>query len=424
MATLYLHCWLKALEEDNISAVIMLDMSAAFDVVDSEILLGKLKLFGLQDCFHSWVKSYLEGRSQRVYVDGALSDPLQLEAGVPQGSILGPLFYIIFTSDLPEVVHDHDLPSEHLENDPDLFIDNPTFNINCKSCGNICCFADDSSYTKSGNDPDKLKSDIAIKYRQISNYMSRNKLVLNSDKTHLLIMTTSYQHQKHQDFNITLDTGDEIVKPIFAEKLLGGFVSNNLKWNEHIRDNRKSLFNQLNSRINALNKVSSILSFKTRKMIANGIVISPLIYLIQLWGGTPDYLLQILQILQNRAARIVTRLDWNTPTVTLLKQCGWMSVKQLIEYHSLVLVFKIRSEQKPVYLSNKLCQTFSYSTRLATENGIRQSNRIKHDVMKHSFVPRSTRSWNLLPSEIRQSRNVNIFKRKLEAWIASNISIS
>ena len=86
--------WLEALEEGEVTAVIMLDMSAAFDVVDHTILLDKLKLYGLTEGALTWVKSYLEGRSQRVYCDGHLSDSLDLEAGVPQGSILGPLFYV------------------------------------------------------------------------------------------------------------------------------------------------------------------------------------------------------------------------------------------------------------------------------------------------------------------------------------------
>ena len=89
----------------------MLDLIAAFDVVDHVILLDKLKLYGFESKEIIWMQLYLTGRRQQVYVDGALSDPLLLEAGVPQGSILGPLLYIIFTNDLPEVVHGH--PSEN-----------------------------------------------------------------------------------------------------------------------------------------------------------------------------------------------------------------------------------------------------------------------------------------------------------------------
>ena len=111
--------------------------------------------------------------------------------------------------------------------------------------------------------------------------------------------------------------------------MLGGYISNNLKWNEHIRGSNNSMFKTLISRINALRKISKISSFKTRNMIANGVVISKLIYLIQVWGGCPNYLLGFLQTLQNRAARIVCNGGRYTPVQQLLDNCGWMSVRQL-----------------------------------------------------------------------------------------------
>ena len=148
--------------------------------------------------------------------------------------------------------------------------------------------------------------------------MSLNKLVLNTDKTHLMIMATSNKHRNHRDFSITLNTGSEIIEPIQCEKLLGGYISNDFTWNNHIKDHEKSMFKVLTSKVNALSKISRISSFKTRKLIANGIFMSNLRYLIQLWGGCSNYLLDILQVLQNRAARLVTRSSWYTSQKKML----------------------------------------------------------------------------------------------------------
>ena len=85
----------------------MVDLSAAFDMVDHPLLLQKLQLFGLDDSALAWIRSYISGRSQSVIVDGCLSPSIDIEYGVPQGPILGPLMYIIFTNDKPDLVHDH-----------------------------------------------------------------------------------------------------------------------------------------------------------------------------------------------------------------------------------------------------------------------------------------------------------------------------
>ena len=223
---------------------------------------------------------------------------------------VGPLLYIIFTNDLPECVHPHLPDSESI------------FNTQCSACGGICCFADDSTFTLSSKTPEDLTKDISEKYLEIANYMGQNKLVLNSDKTHLLVMASAHKHRKHQDFGIVLNTGAEVIEPTSNEKLLGGVISNNFTWNNHIRDNKTSMFKILTSKINALSKVSRISNFKTRKMVASGLVMSTLNYLVQLYGSCSGYLVKLLQVLQNKAARHVTRLGWDTKTSVLLNQCG------------------------------------------------------------------------------------------------------
>ena len=90
--------WVEAYQEDKVTAVVLLDMSAAFDLVDKSILIEKLKLYGLDGKSSSWMESYMSERSQRVYIDGDLSEAMTVEVGVPQGSILGPILYCLFSA--------------------------------------------------------------------------------------------------------------------------------------------------------------------------------------------------------------------------------------------------------------------------------------------------------------------------------------
>ena len=138
----------------------------------------------------------------------------------------------------------------------------------------------------------------------IADYIAGNKLVINGDKTHLVFMGTK-KTAAHRD-EVKLEAGPHTILSSSTEKLLGCQISQDLKWNKHILEGEESLVKQITSRINGLCMLSSRASFQTRLMVANGIVVSKLCYLIQLWGGCEDYLLKPLQVLQNRAARLVT----------------------------------------------------------------------------------------------------------------------
>ena len=123
---------------------------------------------------------------------------------------------------------------------------------------------------------------------------------------------------------VRIEAGDHIVRPISTAKLLGATISQDAKWKNHILGTEQSLVSQLTSRTNGLSLVSPRASFSTRLMVANDIVISKLCYLIQMWGGCEDYLIMSLQVLQTRAALIVTQQNWFTPTNAKLSRCNWL----------------------------------------------------------------------------------------------------
>ena len=180
---------------------------------------------------------------------------------------------------------------------------------------------------------------------------------------------------------------------------------------------------QITSRINALQKISFAASFKTRKMVANGVIMSRIIYAVQLWGGASDYLLNILQVLQNRAARIVTRKSIYTSQDELLNQCGWLNVRQLVAQQDMVLLYKTLREKKPVSLYRSLSKSFTYRTRAATTGALVDNYRTTKDITKDSFLVRATKLWNSLLPEVRVAISLPIFKSKLRDWIKQNVAL-
>ena len=152
---------------------------------------------------------------------------------------------------------------------------------------------------------------------------------------------------------------------------------------------------------------------------------SKLIYLIPLWRGCKDFLIKSPQIVQNKAARIVTRLYVYTPTTTLLKQCGWMSVSQLAFYHTVVLLYKVKHSQQPRYLFSMIssAENSRYGARSGQAGKLRATGQIpKQTVNWNSFKWRSVRCWNLLPYELRHCEDILNFKKSLKTWVQDNIN--
>ena len=153
--------WVDDIDSGNMVGVMMVDLSAAFDMVDHPILLEKLRIFGLEESALQWMSSYLVGRSQSTYVDGCFSPALDIECGVPQGSILGPLLYILFTNDVPSLVQDQ----------TSSFKDQVAFS---DDSGGMVCYVDDGTYTVSHSDPNILLNVLTAKYLAIADDMVSN----------------------------------------------------------------------------------------------------------------------------------------------------------------------------------------------------------------------------------------------------------
>ena len=178
---------------------------------------------------------------------------------------------------------------------------------------------------------------------------------------------------------------------------------------------------QLTTRINGLKLLTRRAPFQTRLILANSLINSKISYLIQLWGGSSDGLLSAIQVCQNAAARAVTRQSCFTPTGVLLRQCCWLSVKQLGFYHTVLTTYKIVRKERPVYLHEKMCQEKMYNTR--SEIRFADKFAAKSERAKSSFCYRGALSFNRIPIELQGEKNAMIFKRKLKDWVLRNIDV-
>ena len=368
-------------QQGQLSGVVLLDLSAAFDIVDHSLLLQKLKVYGFDECFLAWVESYLTNRHQAVWIDLALSPSISCPAGVPQGSNLGPLFFLIFYNDLP-------------------------YSVDCS----VDAYADDSTMTVTGRTVEEIGSKLTENCQVVSDWMVGNRLKLNASKTHLMTVGTDARlRMQETKVKVTMDGVELVENDEKVETLLGCQIEPNLKWHKQV----DKLQVKLKTRIAALQKLKGLRQLDLRKRIAEGIFSSILYYCLPVFVCCSKGELEALQVMQNKAARIVANLGQRDNRVFIYRQVGWMTVRQLIFYHSALATYRIRQSKEPEYLNNIM-------NRNNRANKIIISN-TNLSLAKNSYCFRAAAQWNSLPEDIRNSCKIGQFKSRLRLWIHQNV---
>ena len=381
------------INRQHVSLLVLLDLSAAFDTVDHTILLRRLeRSFGVTGDALKWFTSYLSGRSQRVAVNGELSDRSHLSFGVPQGSCLGPLLFSVYAGKLFEVIKTH-LPNVH-------------------------AYADDTQLYLSFK-PGSFESETGAKcamercIRAVRAWMVEDKLKLNEEKTEFMLIGTRQQLSKIRTDSLLV--GDTPIPSVTEARNLGVWFDSNLHFHNHINKTCQLAFFSLYN----IRRIRKYLPFEAAKTLLQALVISRMDYCNSLLYGLPAIHIHKLQRVQNAAARLLTNTPRYAHITPVMIELHWLPVKFRIIFKFNLTIFKALHGLAPAYLSNLLSFKHSnYNLRSNNNNTLaRPAVKSAKTSGDRAFLVAAPVLWNALPPSLRAIDNIIIFKRELKTHL-------
>jgi hypothetical protein len=383
-------------ESGKLALISFLDMSAAFDTINHKFLIKRLETsFGIQGLPIKWLESYLSERSQSITTSGGNSPFTPLESGVPQGSVLGPLLFVLFTNDVTNIIQSYGLLSH--------------------------CYADDHQiyFYCAPNEVSHLKTTVLECIDAITDWMASNKLKLNPTKTEFL-WTATKKRQQLIDRSAIVTAGCDL-KPKTACKLLGVHLDSDL-----------SLETQINKTVSAgffhLRQIKSVrrnLPIEATKTLINSYVISRLDYCNGIYANIPKFLTNKLQLVFNAAARLITGVSKYSHISEHLKNLHWLKCPERIQFKLCWMTFKSLNNMAPEYLSELFIPQNTNSRQETLRSSMSTARgRIKEPKRNPStkfgdraFAAAGPAAWNQLPSHLRLVQNPNEFRAKLKTHL-------
>ena len=380
------------------TALVLLDLSTAFDTIDHDTLLSRLSArFAFAGSALKWFRSYPQDRFQQVKIGSSLSNLFELKFGIPQGSVLGPLLFSLYTTPLGQVIRKYTGVKYHFyADDTQLFIhlspdDSPKSFDRLKSCLN----------------------DIQV-------WMSENKLKLNPDKTEFIVFGAKDRYKWLSDsFSVNI-LGNRL-SPTNVVRNLGVLFDAKFCFTNHVNSVVKSCFISLRD----LHRIWRFLSVDTSVVIANALVSSHLDYCNSLFRSLSSRNATRLQYVQNALARFVTGASKYTHITSTLRTLHWLPIRQCIIFKTLVWVYKYLTTGQPKYFAPYLpLYNSAMNTRCSNpKNLFLQVPHYCAAIHKskvnfnNSFSYDAPNLWNDLLHDISSAPNLLCFKSRLKTYL-------
>ena len=377
---------LQAVDKKQGVILVLLDLSAAFDTIYHTILLCRLKeRLGVRGVALEWIKSYLSNRTQSVHVNGVSSKSENLLYGVPQGSVLGPKLFCIYSGPLGNIAHMHGLEVHLYADDTQLYL---FFSI--------------------GSDLYEPVHKVEACIEDISSWMRNNKLKLNDDKTEYMVISSD---RVKAGLSIPdLMAGAVKISPSHTFRNLGAMFDDSLKMSSQV----KAITKRCHFHLHNIRAIRKSLTKTATEQLVHAFVTSTIDNCNALLCGIPSSLLDQLQRMQNSAARVVTLKRKHDSITPVLRELHWLPVRSRIKFKVLVLTWRALKGIGPSYIRDLLRW---YELRSTTNPQLIVPRTRLSTYGDRAFSVVAPKLWNGLPVHVKSSKTLEEFKNKLKTHL-------
>jgi hypothetical protein len=362
-------------------------LQKAFDTVDHEILLEKLCHYDIRGRMHDWFKSYLSGRTQFTAIGQIHSKPENINFGVPQGSVLGPILFLIYMNDICNAVH------------------GPKVKL----------FADDTNMFVKADNLNSLNIECNHYLAELNAWFLDNRLSLNIEKTVYLLFQPNFRKWRTNSLDLTID-GLKINQAI-SSKYLGIIIDERLNWLEHI----DYVYKKLIKFIGIFYKLRNKMPNNCLKNLYFALVYPHLLFGIELYMNTFKSYFERLSVLNNKFLRILQREKIETPVKSLYANYNILPINLLFRSQLLLLVYKFMFHKELIprafhmyFVTNQ--QVHSHYTR--SFNNLHLHKCFKC-IGQRCFKYQGSKAWNMLPNNIKIKCSVSSFKKQVYTYLLS-----